>query len=353
MKVADLKLLAAIPLLAAFLLVPVFPGYCQEQAYEFGRIVSVDEEGEALKFLEEEKTEAEKRLPWIPVLSPCMICLDCWITKTVDIHQFYSQQAAERYFAKAETCADLQLSHDPCIGTGLKYTLLAPFYAGCPDLLYNGGFWGWMRMRCGGWFGMGGGYGLQSPMPSPAIAGPGGTQLMSPATSAPPALAPAAQPGAAGMQLMPQGGTGSGSAQAAPAEAVSVQTANAGASRWAQMSDAEILAYFGLGTASGAVVGQKLSEPVANAPAWEFADESVSTPAVEMLAAAQLPAQEAVKSAPATEMDAQPKRAEADSSDADVEDLLKESQASPKSFSVTDKEYDKMRDIEKSMLEGL
>ena len=343
MKSESSRHLAAFSLLVFAALVFTFPVQCQEQAYEYGQIVQTDERGEALEFLDESQEAAEKRLPWIPVLSPTMICLDCWITKTVKIHQFYSQQAAERYFAEAETCADLALSHDPCIGTGLKYTLLAPFYAGCPDLLYNGGFWGWMRMKCGGGFGMGAGYGIDTPMPSPAMEGPAGAQLMAPPPApgtggTTPLMPPAAEPvGSESVKMLSPTGEGS------------VNTASAGGASWSQMSDTQILAYFGL-DANGVTVGEKLSEPVERTGKWEFADEAKSTPALDMVAMAQTP----VTDTPAIE-ETKPvvtKKAET-SSEPESEPVTEEPKKETKSFSVTDEEYDKMREIEQDLLGSL
>jgi hypothetical protein len=318
----------------------------QEQAYEAGRIVQIDERGEALDFLDEEEAIVDDSLPWIPVLSPAMICLDCWIGKSLKIHHHYSQQAAERYFAYVETCTDIPLGLDSGRGTNLKYTLLAPFYAGCPALLENGGFWGWIGRRGG--YGVGSQYGFQEPMPSPVTTGPGGTTLMSPPPTGgmeliPKDIAPEAVPMTPEIPAPPP----TGSVQAQPTSQV------VGGSRWTHMSDAEILNYFGLDSAAkdaqtAEMVGQ-LDRPVAPASAWEFADQSPATPAASLMAQAPAPAliEQAIPAQEDIVRESNPPQGPT------LEDLKKSLGTEEKEFSVTDKEYEKMRQIEEDLLEDL
>lgn len=341
------------------------PALGQEQIYEHGRIVQVDERGEALDFLEEEEVIVDDSLPWCPVLSPVMICLDCWIGKTLKIHDHYSQQAAERYFAYVETCTDIPLGLDSGRGTNLKYTLLAPFYAGCPSLLQNGGGFGRWG---GGGYGATPQYGFQEPMPSPVTTGPGGTTLMSPTPSSgmdlmPKETAPGLVPSVPGIQEVPgmpsapavPGASGlpnqvaPGSVQAQPIGQV------AGGSKWANMSDAEILNYFGLDSAAkdartAELVGE-LDQPVAPASTWEFADQSPATSAAKLMAQSSAPAldEKAIPAAPADSA----KNADTVKDGPNLEDLKEIVGDEKKPFSVTDKEYEKMREIEGNLLEDL
>ena len=338
---------------AAGALILSAPTWAQEQAYQFGQIIQQDERAEALEFLPEEEVE-EAKLPWIPILSPSMICLDCWITRTVNIHHHYSQQAAERYFMHAETCADLPLGDDPRIGTGLKYTVLAPFYAGCPDLLYNGGFWGWVRSKTGHGFGLGANVGMEAPLPSPVTSGPSGPQMMTP-NPPPPTSSEVSQ-------LMPS--SSGGSTPIAPAAIHRAAAPPPGAyqvaskPRWSEMTDGEILAYFGLDPTRAGVdsiaLGKSLEYPVENATGWEFADQSTSTPAVDLLALSRPPA---AAEAPSTEArtaeEASQESAASPPSDlSEVDALLDRVKDRPKAFSVTDQEYEKMRAIEGDLLKN-
>lgn len=318
------------------------PALAQEQVYESGRIVQIDERGEALDFLDEEDLVVDTSLPWIPVLSPVMICLDCWIGKTVKIHEHYSQQAAERYFAHIETCTDIPLGLDSGYGANTKYTILAPFYAGCPALLQNGGFWGWVG-RHGG-YGTAPNYGFQEPMPSPVTTGPQGTTLMSP-------------PAAGGMELMPaQPAPAPVVAPAPPVGSVQAQPINqvaSGSSKWANMSDSDILNYFGLDSAAkeahtAELVGE-LDQPVAPASTWEFADQSAATSAASLMA--QAPAVVGEQQIPMTQTEVlyEPESPQSPS----IDDLRKSLATEKKEFSVTDKEYEKMREIEGNLLGDL
>ncbi|MCA9450584.1 MAG: hypothetical protein KC931_25910, partial [Candidatus Omnitrophica bacterium] len=179
--------LAVLMLAAVGILVVGAPAFCQEQTYEYGRVVEVDERGEALDYYMEGDYYVEEdpdHLPWNPFLSPWMFCLDCLISRAVKISDHYNQMAAERYFAESETCLDIPLGYDPC-STGLRYTLLSPFYAACPDMLVGGGWVNRLKHRVG--FGGApagyspyGNYGLSAPMPSVATQGPNGPTLMTP-----------------------------------------------------------------------------------------------------------------------------------------------------------------------------
>ncbi|MCG3197011.1 MAG: hypothetical protein GHCLOJNM_01493 [bacterium] len=297
------------------------PAWTQEAGFEGGRIVRQDERGEELQLEAnvgwgEEDLEGEEKLPWIPILSPTMICLDCWITKTLKIQDFYHQQAAEEYFAHSESCADLILCPDPCVGAALEYTLLAPIYAIRPNLL--------MR-NCTCW-GAGNAYGVPDPLPSVAVPSDQGPQVLTP----PPSEMGASAPPTVSIQTSPLSAPVGGNPQVAST------------SKWASMSDQEILDHFGLGGSSAqpAATDPFNDASVAGA-AWEFADQAPSTPARNLIATreASTPAQTPSLTAPAS---------------TSPEPVALEEAASEKSrkaFSVTDEEYERMQDIEKGLLD--
>jgi hypothetical protein len=115
------------------------------------------------------------------------------------------------------------------------------------------------------------------------------------------------------------------------------------------MSDSQILAYFGLNS-NGVSVGEKLSAPVERTGKWEFADEARSTPALEMVAMAQTP----VGNAPAVETTKPVVTEKTEvSTELESEPATEQPKKETKSFSVTDEEYEKMRDIEQDLLDSL
>lgn len=122
-------------------------------------------------------------------------------------------------------------------------------------------------------------------------------------------------------------------------------TASTGGSSWSQMNDSQILAYFGLDS-KGMSVGEKLSEPVERTAKWEFADEATSTPALEMVAMAQPPAAD---TAATVETETVSTEEAETATEVESEPAAEE----PKGFSVTDEEYDKMREIEQDLLGSL
>ncbi len=311
--------------------------WSQTASYEGGRIVRSDERNEAIQmgsgYGDEYgmDVEEESKLPWIPILSPTMICLDCWMTKTYKIWDFYHQQAAQEYFAHSESCADLVLCPDPRVGTAFKYTLLAPIYAIRPHLLLRN------CSACG----ISNPYGVPDPMPSVAVNTPSGPQVLStaPATGVP-ALMPESSP------MSPEVPATEAPLPTDPLapQTMSPTTQSASASKWANMSDQEILAHFNLKT--GSTQTDVLDKPTSPTSEWEFADTAPSTPASELIASMEPPAPIAplpgeVKAIPVST---------STSAGKEKSTLKKETQE--KSFSVTDQEYDRMREIEKGLLEG-
>ena len=337
------------------------PLFAQEQVVEYGRIVQADDGTGSLDYLigyDNSQEAAVQKKPWLPVLSPLMICLDCWITKAVDIHQFYSQQAADEYFAMAENCADVPLSMDPNIlkNTGLKYTVLAPIYAWRPSLLNRRGI-----------LGGAGSYGVPSPIPSVAAGGMG-IPASAPANPMPgqaPAAMPDHQPMKGELQPMPAA-SGSSKMEHSTTQA---QQHVASSGKWSEMSDAEILAHFGLdpGIAKRAkqvaqMDGSKLEQPVTETNDWQFADEAptVKVEPREMVALnhdsyppkmepLELPqpteVEESVPSVVRSKTVSEKPTIELDFQDAS-DSVLPEK----KPFSSTDAEYDRMREIEKDLL---
>lgn len=298
------------------------PAWTQEAGFEGGRIVREDERGEELELEAnvgwgEEELEGEKKLPWIPILSPTMICLDCWITKTLKIQDFYHQQAAEEYFAHSESCADLILCPDPCVGTALEYTLLAPIYAIRPNLL--------MR-NCTCW-GAGNSYGVPDPLPSVAVPSAQGPQVLT---------TPPAEVGASAAPMV--------SSQTIPSSApVGGNPQLASTSKWASMSDQEILNHFGLaGGAAKPPVSDPFNDTNVTGAEWEFADQAPSTPAQNLIAAREpsVPAQAPSIAVPAA----------TSPEPTDLEEAASEEKPR-KAFSVTDEEYEHMQDIEKGLLD--
>ena len=305
--------------------------WSQENTYEGGRIVRADERSEGILMgsgYEDEygmEAEEESKLPWIPILSPTIICLDCWMTKTYKIWD------AQEYFAHSESCADLVLCPDPCVGTAFKYTLLAPIYAMRPHLLLRN------CSACG----ISNPYGVPDPMPSVAVNTPSGPQVLStaPATKVP-SLMPESAPVVPGVPTIE---APLPSDPLAP-QSMSSTTQSASASKWSQMSDQEILAHFGL--KSGSTQTALLDKPTSPTSEWEFADTAPSTPAAELIASMEPPAP--IAPLP-SEVNAVPVSTSPSTGTGKV--ILK-GETQEKSFSVTDQEYDRMRDIEKGLLEG-
>lgn len=319
-------------LVAGVILGTVGSAWSQSNDYVGGRIVRSDERSEELQMgsvyddeaLTEEEAEQGGNLPWIPVLSPTMICLDCWMTKTYKIWDFYHQQAAQEYFAHSESCADLVLCPDPCVGSAFKYTLLAPIYAMRPHLLLRN------CSACG----ISNPYGVPDPMPSVAVDTQSGPQVLSTAPSADdiPAVMPEAAPLAPEVPAIPA------------TQSMGNGTQSASASKWANMSDQEILAHFNL--TPGAAQGQTaaLDSPTAPSTEWEFADTAPSTPAAELIASMAPPA-------PIAPLASETK-SETSKTASDSEKTSAKKTTQQKAFSVTDKEYDRMREIEKGLLAG-
>lgn len=350
----------------------------QEQVVEYGRIVQADDGTGSMGYLvgyEDEEVQGPAKKPWLPLLSPMMIHLDCWITRMVNINDFYSQQAADEYFAMAESCADIPLSMDPNINMGLKYTVLSPIYAWCPDLLNRRGI-----------LGGGGAYGIPSPMPSVAGVHAGASissppQPMSPSMSPPPSMSPGA-PSQMNLQPMPDAnlqplpqvqpapagvGVEVGSQSSAPARASSGQVAG---NQWSQMTDEQILAHFGLDPSvatrarqAASMDGSKLEQPVADAPAWQFADEAptVSLERKDMVALNHETFPPRVEPVQSVEpvivrepVVSQPKASdrtitEEPTIELEFDESSVDAEAKPE-FSSTDSEYDKLREIERDLL---
>lgn len=357
----------------------------QEQVVEYGRIVQADDGTGSMGYLvgyEDEEVQGPAEKPWLPLLSPVMIHLDCWITRMVNINDFYSQQAADEYFAMAESCADIPLSMDPNINMGLKYTVLSPIYAWCPDLLNRRGI-----------LGGGGAYGIPSPMPSVAGVHAGASISSSPQPMYSP-TAPTLSPGAtqmspsqmspsqmnlqpmpdANLQPMPQiqpaptgVGVEIGSQSSAPARASNGQVAG---NQWNQMTDEQILAHFGLDPSvatrareAASMDGSKLEQPVADAPAWQFADEAptVSLERKDMVAlnhetfpprVEQVQSKEPVivrEAAVAQPKTSDPTLTEEPTIELEFDESAVETEGKPE-FSSTDSEYDKLREIERDLL---
>ncbi|MCA9436370.1 MAG: hypothetical protein KC978_11325 [Candidatus Omnitrophica bacterium] len=353
------------------------PLHAQEQVVEYGRIVQADDGTGSLDYIvgEDNYAAREDKKAWIPVLSPVMIRLDCWITRMVNIHQFYSQQAADEYWAMAEYCSDIPLSMDPNIynNTGLKYTVLAPIYAWCPGMLNRRGLLG----GCGG-------YGIPSPMPSVQSMGyyPSGSPgPYGPATAPVSSSMSSPMVPSGGMELQPMP---MDAPVNAPSMAPSVsaptsvepprnQIASSSSSSWSQMSDAEILAHFGLDPSMAAraqqraqLDGSKLEEPVVQSEEWQFAEEAPTVslekkevvalnhdsypPSVEPL---QLPEPVVVSERVISKPSVQPKESmmgQEPRIELEYDDQVAPSDSVKKGFSSTDAEYDKMRDIEKELL---
>ncbi len=304
----------------------VVPAWSQEADYAEGRVVRQDERSEELELEAnvgwgEEELEGEKKLPWIPILSPTMICLDCWITKTLKIQDFYHQQAAQEHFAHSESCADLILCPDPCVGTALEYTLLAPIYAFRPHLLMR-------NCTC---CGAGNPYGVPDPLPSVGVPSAQGPQVLTPLAAESPSAVGATS------QVIPATTAPIGNPQVASG------------SKWASMSDREILDHFGL---SGPNTQTVASDPFADSAVasgnWEFADQSLSTPAETLIAAREAanPTPAAAVAAPATSAPVQ-----TSASDKLAAPREEASEEPRKTFSVTDEEYERMQDIEKGLLD--
>ncbi len=331
-------------LVACFILVTVGTAWSQSNVFESGRIVRADERAEDIQlgmsyggdygldsgiYAEEEEVP---HLPWIPILSPTMICLDCWMTKTYKIWDFYHQQAAQEYFAHSESCADLVLCPDPCVKTALKYTLLAPIYAIRPHLLLRN------CSACG----ISNPYGVPDPMPSVAVNTPSGPQVLTttPSSDIPtlmPESNPYVLPPSPPVEVPLPG-------ESLPPQSMNTPTRSASASKWSQMSDQEILSHFGL--ESGSTQTAILDKPTSPTPEWEFADTAPSTSASELIASMEPPA----PIAPLPSESKAIRVSTSPSADTGKTSLKKETQE--KTFSVTDKEYDRLRDIEKGLLEG-
>lgn len=312
--------------------------WTQPQAFEGGRVVRMDERAEDMQFgnfyEEDIADEEEGRLPWIPLLSPTMICLDCWITKTLKIQDFYHQQAAQEYFAHSYSCADLVLCPDPCVGTALKYTILAPIYAIRPHLLLQN------CSICG----IGNPYGVSDPIPTVAVDGPRGPQVLAPPAgssdmpSVMPEMTPETLPppplDAAPMSQMKSSPTGTS------------QPRTAQGPQWSSMNDTQILNHFGLKPGQAGNTAVALEAPTSPSRDWEFADQAPSTSPEALVA----------------QMEPVPvKKAESKKDDAAAENQVfgvkqHESKSAldmePKRFSVTDEEYENMRNIEQNLLSG-
>ncbi len=334
----------------------VTPLFAQEQVVEYGRIVQADDGTGSLDYLigYEGEVVSEQKKPWLPVLSPMMIHLDCWMTRMVNIHQFFSQQAADEYFAMAETCADIPLSMDPNIyqNTGLKYTVLSPIYAWCPGMLNRRGIFG----GCGN-------FGIPNPVPSVAGMNYSGQPMGEVSSS--PGMGMDLQPMASVYDTGPAVQMEVGSPSPAPERMTSGSVAS---NQWSTMSDADILSHFGLDPAIAQrahqvaeMDGSQLEQPVVDSNNWQFADEAPTItidrkevvalnhetfpPSVEPL---QLPEpiiiEERVVSQPVLreEIISQEPTIELDFEDSQVESNME--------FSSTDSEYDRMKDIEKELL---
>jgi hypothetical protein len=306
---------------------PVEIAWSQSNSYEGGRILRVDERSEDIEMgmtgsSYDDEEEEEVSLPWIPVFSPVMICLDCWMTKTYKIWDFYHQQAAQEYFAHSESCADLVLCPDPCVGTALKYTLLAPIYAMRPHLLLRN------CRACG----ISNPYGVPDPMPSVAMPTPTGPQVVQPATPMMPMEAPDAMPESLPpppVAVPPISQTQTGQTASAPS--------------WSGMNDEQILQHYGL---QGTMLNNPLETPTSASNQWEFADQAPSLPASELIANSATVQVKPVSTKPVTASQESEIKLTAKE-----EKMLKNSTVQ-KSFSVTDEEYDRMKDIEKSLLSG-
>jgi len=300
--------------------------------YKDGQIVAVGEEYDAIEFGEDFAglEEVGNELPWIPVLSPAMFHLDCWLTKTFKIKDYYEQQAAEEYFAYSETCADPLLAPDPRVGTAFKYSLLAPVYAIRPGLLdKNFQAYGISSNQ----------YGISCPMPGVCGNGPNGPQVLSGGY-------PPMEPTGIGYQSgVPMEAGLATSMAPVTAQPQVVQT-----SRWQSMSDADILAYFGLENkidTKSLAMDEKLNQPVVATSDWEYADQSTSQSASALLA--QMEPMLAERQSLPPRGDPVP-----------VERVVVSETTTPaaplpiigekQTFSPTDEEYGKMRDIEKTLL---
>lgn len=299
------------------------PAWCQGHSFEGSRIVRDDERGEELQLGGglTEQDEGEKRLPWIPLLSPTMICLDCWITKTLKIQDFYQQQAAQEYFAHSESCADLILCPDPHVGTAFKYSVLAPIYALRPHLLMKN------CAACGAYPPGGSGAAAQMSGPPPPLMPAGGPPSSMDLPSPMPDIAP------------PQNSMGT--SQAMPrSDAPAASPRLASSNKWANMSDQEILDHFGLNGGGAKPESSTLDAPLAAATGtWQYADEG--PPAMTLVAQRDVPASGTPKSSAGNGIEAQ-------SSFSDAELALPE--APKKKFSVTDDEYDRLKDVERDLL---
>ena len=344
------------------------PLSAQEQVVEYGRIVQADDGTGSLDYLlgEETSLQREEKKAWIPVLSPLMIRLDCWMTRVVNIHTFYSQQAADEYFAMAEYCSDIPLSMDPNIynNTGLKYTVLSPVYAWCPGLLNRRGI-----------LGGAGGYGVPNPFPSVASAPYSGQPMGAPPASmesysAPPSnqgLQPMPQPEMIEEEIVIEVGSVNAPRNIEPPRSENVTTGG----KWSQMSDAEILAHFGLDPSMAArakqaadMDGSRLEEPVVESDLWQFAEEAptVSLPREEVVAlnggttvpqsVMSQPAQPIILEERIIEKPTVTQTSIMQEPEIELEfDETAELEVESKSeFSSTDAEYDRMREIEKELL---
>ncbi len=332
-------------LVAGLILGTSMSAWPQSNVYEGGRVVRADERNEGIEmgasyeggYSEEglssgEEGEEAAKLPWIPVLSPTMICLDCWMTKTYKIWDFYHQQAAQEYFAHSESCADIVLCPDPHVGSAFKYTLLAPIYAMRPHLLLRN------CSACG----ISNPYGVPDPMPSVAVNTASGPQVLS---SGQPVDVPAMMPEAAPEVLPPPPAEAPLPQEPAAPQSMNSPTQSASAPQWSQMSDQQILSYFSL-TPDTTPALPALNSPAAPSQQWEYADMAPATPASELIASMAPPAPIAPL---ASEVKAVPVST-APVTAAEKASVKKETQE--KRFSVTDEEYGRMRDIEKGLLSG-
>lgn len=314
------------------------PSWSQPQAFEGGRVVRMDERSEDMgfgNFSDEDTADVEDgSLPWIPLLSPTMICLDCWITKTLKIQDFYQQQAAQEYFAHSYSCADLVLCPDPCVGTALKYTILAPIYAIRPHLLLQN------CSICG----IGNPYGVSDPIPTVAVDGPGGPKLLPPPSSS--SDLPSVMPEMNSESLPPPPLESVPMSQKSTPPAGISPPRTAQGSQWSNMDDAQILNHFGLNGSQSGSSAVALEAPTSPSSDWEFADQAPST-SPEALVAQIEPARK-------NKVQAKKDGVEQESQVFGLKSKGSESkrEAEEKRFSVTDEEYDMMRNIEQSLLSG-
>jgi hypothetical protein len=351
-----------------FMLIPSLPLQAQ-YAYKEGQVIFEGQKADEINAVNmSDEAVVDERLPWIPVLSPAMICMDCWITKTLKIASFYQQQAAQEYFARSETCADMILCPDPRVGCALGYSLLSPYYALRPQALVR---------NCNA-FGLPGTYGVPEPLPSVSTGAATAPQVLTGGSSnqsVQPLLQPmpAAQLPDPAVQATPEDLSNTASA---PQGSMASSTTN-----WNAMSDADILSHFGLDASVATAlpkvdIDKTLSEPVVPSQSWETPEESQTQSAVTLLAQANPPQPTVDPSSsipadlapgqviqgesgpmiitsvkPFEKETTQPAESKTTVEETDVEESDTDSdQKTDAFFSVTDDEYKKMREIEKDLM---